>query len=321
MKRRDFIAAGMTAAAAATAGVLAKAQTPAPAAAAPAPAAGKFKLKYAPQFGAFSASAGNDPIAQLKFMADQGFRAFFDNGLAGRPAAQGEAIMKEAERLGLSPGPFVASGPGGAPNWVLDTDATRTAAVELVKKAVENAKRLNIPNFLVVPGVMLDRSNAMVGGLTLEQMQANVIKNLKFVVEKVDFAGKSMVLEPLNPRNHHGMFLVRMPQAVEICKAVGSPLIKIVDDLYHQQISEGDLIPNIDKSWDYIGAFHLGDTPGRNEPLTGEINFRNVFKHIFDKGYQGVLCMEHGKSMRGIEGEQKLLAAYRWCDAFDKPIA
>jgi len=167
---------------------------------------------------------------------------------------------------------------------------------------------------LVVPGKTID-------GMTMEQMTANIIKNLRHVAEKVDFGDKKIVMEPLNHRNHPGMFLTRIRQGAEICKAVGSPNIKIVNDLYHQQITEGDLIPNIEFAWDYIGAYHLGDNPGRKEPLTGEINFRNVFKFIHQKGFRGTLCMEHGLSVPGIEGEKKLLAAYRWCDAIDQPIA
>jgi len=126
-----------------------------------------------------------------------------------------------------------------------------------------------------------------------------------------------LVLEPLNPYDHSGLFLTKMPQAYEICRAVNSPCCKIVNDMYHQQITEGNIIPNIDRSWSEIGAFHIGDNPGRREPTTGEINYRNVFAHIHKKGYQGVLCMEHGLSKGGKEGEQALLAAYRWCDDFE----
>jgi len=127
----------------------------------------------------------------------------------------------------------------------------------------------------------------------------------------------SIVLEPLNAwTNHPGLFLTKIPQAYQICKAVGSPVCKIINDIYHQQITEGNLIPNIDKAWDYIGAFHCGDNPGRKDPTTGEINYKNVFKHIFDKKYTGTICMEHSKSMAGIEGEKAVIAAYRYCDSF-----
>jgi len=114
-----------------------------------------------------------------------------------------------------------------------------------------------------------------------------------------------------------GLFLQKIPQAYQICRAVNSPSCKIVNDLYHQQITEGNLIPNIDKAWSEIAAFHLGDNPGRNEPGTGEINYKNIFRHLYRKGYQGVLCMEHGKSQRGKEGERAVIDAYRACDSFE----
>ena len=94
------------------------------------------------------------------------------------------------------------------------------------------------------------------------------------------------------------MFLTHVPQAYVICKAVNSPSCKILFDMYHQQITEGNLIPNIDAAWDEIAYFQVGDNPGRNEPGTGEINYRNVFKHIHGKGFTGVLGMEHGNSAR-----------------------
>ena len=111
-----------------------------------------------------------------------------------------------------------------------------------------------------------------------------------------------MVLEPLNPwRDHPGLFLTRMPQAFQICSAVGSPFCKILDDLYHQQITEGNLIPNIDRSWSEIAYFQIGDNPGRKEPGTGEINYKNVFTHIHAKGFTGIMGMEHGNSQPGKE--------------------
>ena len=128
--------------------------------------------------------------------------------------------------------------------------------------------------------------------------------------------GLTIVIEPLNPKDHPGLFLTRMSQAHQIVRAVDSPSCRIVDDIYHQQITEGNIIPNIDACWDDIGAFHVGDTPGRKEPGTGELNYRMIFKHIHAKGYQGVLCMEHGKSRPGKEGEQAIIDAYRDCDRF-----
>jgi hydroxypyruvate isomerase len=135
-------------------------------------------------------------------------------------------------------------------------------------------------------------------------------------MEVCEPAGLILVLEPLNPKDHPGLFLTRIPQAYEICRAVASPSCKILDDMYHQQISEGNLIPNIEMAWDELAAFHIGDTPGRKEPTTGEINYKNIFKYIYQKGYQGALCMEHGHSLEGKQGERAVIEAYRACDSY-----
>ena len=272
-------------------------------------AATPFKLKYAPTLNMFQSSAGPGPIDNLKFMADQGFRAFFDNGLMGKPKELVAKIVAEAERLNLTVGPFVTGVNVGKAPWISDDPAFREAATKQMKDAVEFAKRVNTACFLITPG-RFDKN------VPVEEQTKNVIENLKWCCKEVEPSGKYIVIEPLNPRDHPGMFLTKMQQAADICRAVGSPACKIVDDIYHQQITEGDLIPNIDKAWDFIGAFHLGDTPGRKEPLSGEINYRNIFKHIHAKGYRGVLCMEHGKSKGGKEGDQTVIAAYRWCDDF-----
>src|SRR5690625_7817772 len=70
------------------------------------------------------------------------------------------------------------------------------------------------------------------------------------------------------------------------------------------------MLPNIERAWDEIPYFQLGDHPGRNEPGTGEINYRHIFKYLYDKGYDGIVGMEHGKSEDGLEGELKLIEAY-----------
>ena len=126
--------------------------------------------------------------------------------------------------------------------------------------------------------------------------------------------GLVMVLEPLNRRDHPGMFLTRVPQAYQICRAVNSPACKILFDIYHQQITEGNLIPNLDRAWDEVAYVQVGDNPGRKEPGTGEINYANVFAHLKRKGFTGVVGMEHGNAKSGAEGELAVIEAYRRVD-------
>jgi hydroxypyruvate isomerase len=306
MDRRSFI--HNTGLAAGT--LLAAGSSGLPIAAAPADRALKFKLKYAPHFGMFENLAGKDPLDQLRFAADQGFTAFEDNGMPGKPADLQQKIAAEMARLGLVMGVFVAYADFGTRSFVLDSPDMRDMLKQKMRDAVEIAKRVNAKWCTVVPGQYDTK-------LEWDYQTGNVIENLKWCASICEPAGLVMVLEPLNAHTDHpGLFLTKVPQAYMICKAVGSPSCKILDDLYHQQVTEGNLIPNIDMAWDEIGYFQVGDNPGRKEPFTGEINYRNVFKHLHAKGWTGLIGMEHGISRPGKEGELAVIRAYRECDAF-----
>jgi hydroxypyruvate isomerase len=289
-----FTAAGKTAA---SHGKISAAETP-------------FKLKYAPYLDMFQEHAGKDPISNISFCADMGFRAVFDNGLPGRPVEEQNRIAALVQKLGMELGPFVLYADFAVTSFVINTPEVRQMLAAKMKEGIELSKRTGAKWALVVPGHYDDK-------LHHDYQTANVIDNLRLCCDIVEPAGLTMVIEPLNTlHDHPGLFLNGIPQAYQICRAVNRPSCKIVDDIYHQQITEGNIIPNIDAAWSEIAAFHLGDNPGRQEPGTGELNFRNIFKHIHDKGYQGVLCMEHGKSLPGKEGEVKLIEAYRDADNF-----
>jgi hydroxypyruvate isomerase len=208
-------------------------------------------------------------------------------------------------------GPFVLYADFSVTSFVLNKPEVREMLVNKTKEGIECAKRTGVKWALMVPGRYDER-------LHPDIQTANVIDNLRYCCDIAEPEGLIIVLEPLNTlRDHPGLFLTRIPQAYAICRAVNRPSCKIVDDLYHQQITEGNLIPNIEAAWNEIAAFHLGDHPGRNEPTTGEINFKNIFKYIYSKKYDGVLCMEHGISNRSKEGEARVIQAYRECDNFE----
>ncbi len=270
----------------------------------------QFNLKYAPHIGMFKVHAGEDPIDQIKFMADQGFTAMEDNGMMGRDVDIQERMTTEMTRLGMTMGVFVAYAEFEKTSFVTDNKDIRQMLINTMKTAVEVSKRVNAKWCTVVPG-------AFSTNLEWDYQAANVIENLKYCAEVCEPSGLVMVLEPLNSwTDHPGLFLTKIPQAYHICKAVGSPSCKILDDLYHQQITEGNLIPNIDMAWSEIAYFQVGDNPGRKEPTTGEINYRNIFKHIYDKGFKGIIGMEHGNSRPGKEGELAVIEAYKYCDNF-----
>jgi hydroxypyruvate isomerase len=269
-----------------------------------------FKLKYAPHDGMFRNSGGDNILDQLRFMADQGFTAFEDNGMSGREPALQEKMGNLMENLGIDMGVFVAHKIyWSEPNLASGKADKRAEFLSDIRNAVEVAKRCNAKWMTVVPGHLDLRLNK-------DYQTAHVVESLKRAAEILEPHGLIMVLEPLNFRDHPGLFLTDVPQAYLVCKAVNSPSCKILYDIYHAQIQIGNLIPNIDAAWDETAYFQIGDNPGRNEPSTGEINYKNIFKHIHAKGFKGILGMEHGNSQPDKAGEMAVIEAYKAVDGF-----
>lgn len=308
MKRRDFIWGTATIAAAASV---------APAmAASQAEKTGKtfgekgFNLKYAPHFGMFRNSAGGNLTDQLQYIADQGFTALEDNGMKGKDIPMQEKIASKMTNLGMEMGVFVAHTIyWKEPGLASGNKDQRKEFLKEIEDSVEVAKRVNAKWMTVVPGHIDPRQD-------MGYQTAHVVESLRRASDILEPHDLTMVLEPLNFRDHPGLFLNKIGQAYELCRAVDSPACKILFDIYHQQIHEGNLIPNINLAWDEIAYFQCGDNPGRKEPTTGEINYLNVFKHIHKKGFTGIVGMEHGNSMKGEEGEKAVIKAYREVDSF-----
>lgn len=307
MDRRSFLATA-TGAAVLGSTSAARAQDPQPGAA---KAAGKpFRLRYAPHFGMFRHHA-SDLADQLQFAADEGFVAWEDNGMPGREVAVQEALAAKMQKCGIAMGVFVAHGDFGKPTFASGDGAMRERVLADITRAVEIGKRVHAKWCTVVPGTVDPRQDA-------GYQFVNCVDLLKRCCDVIDKAGSElvMVLEPLNFRDHPNLFLTKIAQAYAICRDVGSKHCKILDDLYHQQITEGNLIPNLDRAWDEIAYLQVGDNPGRNEPGTGEINYKNVFRHVHGKGFTGIVGMEHGNAEPGREGERALIARYRDADSF-----
>ena len=278
-----------------------------------------FKLNYAPHFNMFRNSAGNDPVDQLKFAADRGFTAWEDNGFKNRPVAEQDRIAQAMNDLGMEWGVHVAHGSIGRLTFAVKNEDVWNGVLQDIKDSVEVAKRCGFKWMTVVPGNVDENQRSR---LEMGYQTANVIELLKRCAALFEPHGLVMVLEPLNwHANHGGVFLERSDQAYALCKAVNSSACKILFDIYHQQITEGNLIPNIDLSWDEIAYFQIGDNPGRKEPGTGEINYQNVFKHVHKRmkaeGRNFIFGMEHGNSIIGVEGEEAVIAAYAKADDFE----
>ena len=307
MRRRDFLRTTLAASAATT-------LSPAPAAAWPSSrAAGlprAFGLRYAPHFGMFREHTGDDLVAQLEFFRAEGFAAIEDNEMRTRPVAEQERVGRALARLGMRMGVFVAHTiDWREPTLTSGDAAARDRFLAEVRASVDVAARTGAKWMTVVPGHVHPR-------LHPELQTANVIDALMRASALLEPRGLVLVIEPLNTlRDHPGMFLTRIPQAFMICRAVGSPSCKVLFDLYHQQITEGNILPNAEAAWSEIAYFQVGDNPGRKEPGTGEMNYRNIFAFLKARGYDGIVGMEHGNSRPGREGERAVIDAYIGADA------
>lgn len=267
-----------------------------------------FQRKYAIHEGMFAQSAGPDFLDQIEYAHSLGFRAIEDNGMMSRSVAMQEKIGSKLASLGMDMGVFVISlVPNSTVYLTTGKQEWKDKFLQKCKEAIEVARRVNATWMTVVPG-NFDRS------LPEYVQMANVIDSLRPCAELFEKEGLVMVLEPLS--DTPDLFLRYSAQTYAICRAINSPACKILFDIYHLQKNEGNIITNIDHCWDEIAYFQIGDNPGRKEPGTGEIQYKNIFKHIHAKGFRGILGMEHGNALPGKEGEEALTAAYREVDAF-----
>ena len=246
-----------------------------------------YNLKYAPHYGMFKSHVGNGIIDQLKFMSDQGFSAFEDNGMKNRDIKTQEKIGNFLINNDMKMGVFVAHKiHWNKPNLASGDINKRKEFLNDIKESIIVAKRVNAKWMTVVPG-HLDLK------LDINFQTENVIETLKQACEILESHNLTMVLEPLNFRDHPGLFLTESPQAFQICKSVNSPSCKILFDIYHQQISEGDLIENIRSNIDRIGHFHAAGNPGRHELQKGEIAYPYIFEQIRKAGFAGYVGLEY----------------------------
>lgn len=268
-----------------------------------------FQMMYAPHFGMFKEHAGPDLVAQLEFMADQGFKALEDNGLMGRSVEDQTRIGETLARRGMTMGVFVIDGGDNwKPSLATGKPEFREKFLATCRAAVDVGKRVNARWATVVPGYF-ERT------LPMGIQTGHVIDTLRAGAEILAPHNLTMVLEPLS--DNPDLFLRHSDQAYAICRAVASPACKVLFDMYHMQRNEGDIIKRMDLAWGEIAYFQIGDNPGRKEPGTGEMNYRNIFRHIHAKGFRGVMGMEHGNAQPGKAGELALIEAYRSADSFE----
>ncbi len=156
---------------------------------------------------------------------------------------------------------------------------------ESMKRSVEVAHELDAPMFTVV-------GHQSVNGVSHKDSIENIKQALMNVAPILEDAEKMLILEPFNPVDHQGHFLNGSKDALTICRTIDSPSIKINWDLYHMQLTEGNLIDELKSGMDQVGYIQIADVPGRNQPGTGELNYRFIFKEIKKMKYEGYIGLE-----------------------------
>ncbi|MEM8733964.1 MAG: TIM barrel protein [Planctomycetota bacterium] len=167
-------------------------------------------------------------------------------------------------------------------------DATkRDAYLEGLAGTIEATKRIGTSTIISQVGDALTT-------IGRDEQRQSLIDGLKEAAPMLEAAGRTLVIEPLNELvDHAGYYLIRSDEAFDIVRQVGSSAVKVVFDIYHQQISEGNLISNIVPNIDLIGHFHAAGNPGRNELSRGEIHYPDVFGAIRETAYDGFVGLEY----------------------------
>lgn len=209
------------------------------------------------------------------------------------PIGDPNRIREKADALGLELSCIVGTGAISEGWMVQPEDHNKT--VEMFEGRVEMAQKLNCKKLVGLTGNLRH-------DISVEEQTGYVIECLKRLAPIAEKNGVLLIMEALNTLvDHPGFFLTRTDQTVAILKEVNSPNVKMLFDIYHQQITEGNVIRNIRENIDFIGHFHVADNPGRQEPGTGELNYTNIFNAIVETGYSEMVALECGHATGSYE--------------------
>jgi hydroxypyruvate isomerase len=168
--------------------------------------------------------------------------------------------------------------------------AQRDALVEELRQALVPMETLGCPAMIMLSG-------NVVAGITREAQHQSCIDSLKAAAKlvegkKIDGQPVRLLLECIHLEENPHYYLTSAAEAIEIVRAVNHPQVQFLYDLYHEQMSFGQLIEKLEKNMDVIGLVHIADVPGRHEPGTGEINYANIYRKLAQLNYRYIAAME-----------------------------
>lgn len=214
-----------------------------------------------------------------------------------------ERIKAECEKYGVQ-----ITGFKGDWDWSLVDSATRDEFIGWTKKSIETAKYLNCDSIIVHSNSIFEDGAADFNGVyTPERQIANITATLMKAAPILEAGGVKMYIEPLNCINHlAGMFLADVEVTADIVRAVGSPNIRLLCDIFQNQRRHGDVTAHMLKNLDIMDYVHVADSPDRGEPGTGELNYKFILKTLKENGFDGVAALE----LTPIGTDAEVIAAY-----------
>lgn len=276
-----------------------------------------WTLRYAPHLGyrppftpLFSHLVGSDePLSHIDFAADHGFAGVLYPAARGRPVQEQEAVGHALARRGLEAGCVLYTGFEHLtnPSWARPGADSREWIAREIEGAIEAAQRVGARRLAILGGSDPNRPlNA--------QLEA-MAEHLRFAGDLAARAGMTLCLETLSRKSIPGMLLQHMPQACAVARQAAHPAVGVIFDTSHVQIMDGDLLHHLEQAWDLLKIVQLADNPGRLEPGTGEINFQTLLGWLVERGYTGLVELEHGWASPGAQAERVGLERLRRMDA------
>jgi hydroxypyruvate isomerase len=156
-----------------------------------------------------------------------------------------------------------------------------------VQQAIVFAQKLEVPQIILMSGDEIP-------GKTRDEQYAALLEATKRAGDLAAKANVTMIVEPLNSKvNHKDFFLTTCVEGLKLMKDVDNPHVKLLFDIYHEQVQIGNVVRTLTAAAPHVAVFHIADNPGRNDPGTGEMNYPNIYKAIQKTGYSGYICMEY----------------------------
>lgn len=202
-----------------------------------------------------------------------------------------QPMLDAQQKLGLTPAAFCTR------MISLVDKSQREDYLKGLEETLELAGKFGCKTLITQVGNELDN-------ISREEQRKSLVDGLKACIPLLEKSSVVLTFEPLNLTDHAGYYLYSSHEAFSIAREIDSPYIKVLYDIYHQQITEGNVIKQIEENIDLIGHMHAAGNPGRHEITTGELHYKNIFDAVKKAGYKGYMGLEYfpaGDAVKGLK--------------------